>query len=208
MSLSRLLWTEYIRQVRRSAQARGHRDAQQRRCERLVLPNLVMVDRIARTVARKFAAWIPLEDFIQAGRLGLVEAARRYPGQAQGFERYAYRRVRGAMIDAHKRRAYREELHESIEGTLDRLGFLPASIATDLRPRPDELLEEAQRRERLIWLARRRLPEGELQVFLATMAGMDVAEIAVRSDRSVAWVRSKLGEVKKLLRAAVQGRAA
>jgi RNA polymerase sigma factor (sigma-70 family) len=209
------LWTEYIRQVRRAAQASGHRDAAQRRCERLVVANLAMVDRIARTVARKFASWIPMEDFVQAGRVGLVEAARRYPGPTDGFERYAYRRVRGAMIDAHKRRAYREELHESLDEILDAAKNAKSRDTAgrqqwlrDPRPLPLEDLAQRERRMTLFIAARRRLPDAELQVFMATMHGMDVPEIALKSGRSVAWVRAKLVEVRRVLRAAVEDRAA
>ncbi|HST79853.1 MAG TPA: hypothetical protein VLN58_15315, partial [Verrucomicrobiae bacterium] len=55
-----------------------------------------------------------------ARRLGLVEAAIRYDSSKGAFERFAFKRIRGAMIDNHKRGRYRDEAHEYLE-SLDSL---------------------------------------------------------------------------------------
>jgi len=60
---------------------------------------------------------IPFEDLIQSGYVGLIQAASNpHYDPAQGsFARFAYLRIRGAIIDANKRQAYREELHDSLD---------------------------------------------------------------------------------------------
>jgi RNA polymerase sigma factor (sigma-70 family) len=208
LNLRRALWTEYLRQVRSSAAERRWRAHRERRRETLIVEHLEMVDRIARRVVRCFSPKLDIQDFVQAGRVGLIEAADRYRPAEGPFEAFAYRRVRGAMIDAHKRRAYREELHDSVEGIQERLGFLPARMTTDPSPLPDELVADREVRLRVVEVARRRLPQVELEVFEATMAGRDLHQIAEQYGRSVTWARTKLAAARQVLAAALRDRAA
>jgi RNA polymerase sigma factor for flagellar operon FliA len=59
-----------------------------------------MVKRIARYMLSKLPASVQLDDLVQAGMIGLMEAYSRYE-EAQGiqFEAYATQRIRGAMLD-------------------------------------------------------------------------------------------------------------
>lgn len=91
-----------------------------------------MVERIARQVHRTMTH-VDIEDLRQSGFAGLLAAAQRYKPSAGEFSHFAYFRVRGAVIDAHKRSAYRNKTHESIESIL---GSPPASLASDNGPLP------------------------------------------------------------------------
>ncbi len=59
-----------------------------------------MVKRIARYMLSKLPASVQLDDLVQAGMIGLMEAYSRFE-ESQGiqFEAYATQRVRGAMLD-------------------------------------------------------------------------------------------------------------
>lgn len=63
-----------------------------------------LVRRIAHHLAARLPASVEVEDLIQAGMLGLIEAANNYQsGQGASFETYASIRIRGAMIDEIRR---------------------------------------------------------------------------------------------------------
>lgn len=59
-----------------------------------------LVRRLALQLMARLPASVELEDLVQAGMLGLIDAANRYQ-EAQGaqFETYASQRIRGAMLD-------------------------------------------------------------------------------------------------------------
>lgn len=66
----------------------------------LVAGNAYLVKRIAFHLAKKLPPSVQVEDLIQSGMIGLVEAAERYdPSRGASFETYAGIRIRGAMID-------------------------------------------------------------------------------------------------------------
>mgnify|MGYP002760850630 FL=1 len=59
-----------------------------------------LVRRIAHHVSMRLPQTVELEDVIQAGLIGLIEAARKFdPSHGASFETYAGIRIRGAMID-------------------------------------------------------------------------------------------------------------
>ena len=59
-----------------------------------------LVKRIAQHLKGRFPASVMLDDLVQAGLIGLIEAARNYNGsRGASFETYAGIRIRGAMID-------------------------------------------------------------------------------------------------------------
>lgn len=59
-----------------------------------------LVKRIAHHMLAKLPANVELDDLVQAGMIGLVDAIQRYE-ECQGtqFETYANQRIRGAMLD-------------------------------------------------------------------------------------------------------------
>jgi RNA polymerase sigma factor for flagellar operon FliA len=59
-----------------------------------------LVRRIALQLAPKLPASVELDDMVQAGLIGLMDAARRWkPTEGAQFETYASQRIRGAMLD-------------------------------------------------------------------------------------------------------------
>ncbi len=67
----------------------------------LVTRHAELVKRIAYHLAGRLPPSVEIDDLMQAGMLGLLEAASNYAaGRGASFETYAGIRIRGAMIDA------------------------------------------------------------------------------------------------------------
>jgi RNA polymerase sigma factor for flagellar operon FliA len=99
-----------------------------------VAAGLPFVESLARRVASSMPHSIELNDLVQDGMIGLIDAACRYD-EARGikFETFAERRVRGAMIDALRRDAWprgvrrqRRELEAAREELRRELGSEPS----------------------------------------------------------------------------------
>lgn len=70
----------------------------------LVNRHLDLVKRIAWHLAARLPASVDTDDLVQAGVIGLIEAARHYSGdRGASFETYAGIRIRGAMVDELRR---------------------------------------------------------------------------------------------------------
>ena len=66
----------------------------------LVEEQAPLVKKIALHLMARLPASVQLEDLMQAGMIGLLEAAQRYSsGKGATFETYAGIRIRGAMVD-------------------------------------------------------------------------------------------------------------
>jgi len=75
-------------------------EVQQGSANELVRTHTALVKRIAWHLKGRLPASVELGDLVQAGMIGLLEAARNYtPARAANFETYAGIRVRGAMLD-------------------------------------------------------------------------------------------------------------
>ncbi|UOA08769.1 RNA polymerase sigma factor FliA [Methylobacter sp. S3L5C] len=62
--------------------------------------HILLVKKLAHQLKAKLPANIDVDDLIQAGMLGLLDAMRRYENTHQAqFETYATLRIRGAMVD-------------------------------------------------------------------------------------------------------------
>jgi len=71
-----------------------------RETEAMVMRHAELVKRIAYHLAGRLPASVEVDDLIQAGMLGLLEAASNYSeGRGASFETYAGIRIRGAMLD-------------------------------------------------------------------------------------------------------------
>jgi RNA polymerase sigma factor for flagellar operon FliA len=69
--------------------------------DELVVRHAALVKRIAYHLAGRLPSSVDVDDLIQAGMIGLLEAATHYSGdRGASFETYAGIRIRGAMIDA------------------------------------------------------------------------------------------------------------
>lgn len=70
----------------------------------LVVRHAPLVKRIAYHLAGRLPPNVQLDDLIQAGMIGLLEAARQYDAtQGASFQTYAAIRIRGAMLDEIRR---------------------------------------------------------------------------------------------------------
>lgn len=68
--------------------------------EQIVERNIPLVKRIAHHVLARMPSSVQVDDLIQAGLIGLLEAARNYDvSKGASFETYAGIRIRGSMID-------------------------------------------------------------------------------------------------------------
>jgi RNA polymerase sigma factor for flagellar operon FliA len=111
-----------------------------------IAAGLPFVESLARRVAASMPHSIELNDLVQDGMLGLIDAACRFD-EARGikFETFAERRVRGAMIDALRRDAWprgvrrqRRELEAAREELRRELGAEPSLADLAARVGSDE----------------------------------------------------------------------
>lgn len=124
-----------------------------------------LVRRIAHHLAARLPSSVEVDDLIQSGMLGLLEAAQNFrSGQGATFETYASIRIRGAMIDEVRRgdwvprsvhRSYRDAI-AATRAVEQRLGRPAGSseIAREMGISLDEYrkLQENAARGRLVSL--------------------------------------------------------
>lgn len=67
----------------------------------LIEKHLPLVNHVVLQVAVRFPKYVDRQELARAGALGLVEAARRYDStRGVPFDRFAARRIRGAILDS------------------------------------------------------------------------------------------------------------
>lgn len=72
--------------------------------QQLIREHAPLVRRIALHLAARLPASVEVDDLIQSGLIGLLDAARHYQGErGASFETYAGIRIRGAMLDELRR---------------------------------------------------------------------------------------------------------
>lgn len=78
--------------------------ARRRTYAELVERHAPLVKRIARHLSARMPASVQLDDLVQAGMIGLLEAARKFDvDKGAGFETFSGIRIRGAMLDEIRR---------------------------------------------------------------------------------------------------------
>lgn len=95
--------------------------------EALILQHLPLVRQTLGRIAARLPQHVSREDLLEAGTVGLVDAARRFdPGRNVRFSTYAITRIRGAILDALREedwlpRSLRGEVHrvERVRATLE-----------------------------------------------------------------------------------------
>jgi len=109
-------------------------DEVQNNSEALVMAHLGMVKRVALHLKVRLPPFMELDELIQVGMIGLLEAARAYnPGRGIDFENFAHSRVRGAMLDEVRRLsflprsavAFNKEHNETLHALSAELGRAP-----------------------------------------------------------------------------------
>jgi len=105
--------------------------------DQFVMKQLPLVKAIAAGIRRNLPVHVDLDDLVQAGALGLLDAARKYDtGKKVLFETYAKYRIRGAILDslrgadwASRGLRKRQKEMEAITRTLAaELGRMPTEI--------------------------------------------------------------------------------
>lgn len=82
----------------------AYSNVQSRNHDDLVTTHAGLVKRIAYHLMNRLPPSVQVEDLIQAGMIGLIEAGRNYDaGQGASFETYAGIRIRGSMLDEIRR---------------------------------------------------------------------------------------------------------
>lgn len=72
--------------------------------DELVTAHAELVKRIAHHLAARLPAGVEIDDLVQAGMIGLLEASRNFDAsKGASFETYAGIRIRGAMLDEVRR---------------------------------------------------------------------------------------------------------
>ncbi len=86
------------------AAAAQYREVQRASANDCIARHSDLVRRIAHHLAARLPASVEIDDLIQAGMMGLIEASRSYDAeQGASFETYASIRIRGSMIDEIRR---------------------------------------------------------------------------------------------------------
>lgn len=120
--------------------------------EQLVVQYAPLVKRIAYHLMAKLPASVQVEDIIQNGMLGLLDAINRYEeGLGAQFETYAVQRIRGAMLDGLREndwlpRSLRRDMRRieaAIHSLEQQFGRQPSE--TELAAALDMPIEEYQR---------------------------------------------------------------
>ena len=95
-----------------------------------------LVRRMAHHLAAKLPASVEIDDIIQAGMIGLMDAATRFE-EAQGFqfETFASQRIRGAMLDELRQNDW---LPRSMRKTLRRIESAITKLEQTLGRAPTE----------------------------------------------------------------------
>ena len=100
----------------------------------LVLASQGMVRRVALHLKTRIPPVIEVDELIQVGMMGLLEATQTYdPSKGIDFDNFAHARVRGAMIDEVRRLsalprsavAFNRQVSEATQALANRLGRRP-----------------------------------------------------------------------------------
>jgi len=77
------------------------------RHESLIMAHMPMVKRVAVHLKARIPPFMELDELVQVGMVGLIEAARSFdPTKGYEFEHYALSRVRGAILDEVRRQSF------------------------------------------------------------------------------------------------------
>ena len=119
--------------------------------DQLILEYYPMVRQVAFRMARRFPQCVDVDDLVNIGILGLIDAVDRYqPDRAPSFSAYARIRVQGAIVDEMRKNDWvprsvrdRSALIQRTKQTLEKkLGRTPTSaeVAKDLGVDRERLL--------------------------------------------------------------------
>ena len=104
--------------------------------EEVVLDYAPLVKHIANRLAARLPANLQVDDLVQAGMIGLLDAIEKYdPGREAQFRTYAEFRIKGAMLDDLRAGDW---IPRSVRSNADRLQHANVALMAELGRRPDE----------------------------------------------------------------------
>ena len=188
--------------------------------EKLVLDHLALVERLAKHVAKSLPAWVEMDELVAAGNMGLCEAASKYrPELGISFQHFAFKIIRGRIVDGYRGRNYPRLTQQIVEEWLNPgIGNRPPEAAAgqtakgrnnippqliDPSPNPEEQLLQEEADFLLILdveLAQRRLTAVERKAVAANVKGTSMREIGQRRNRSAAWAHYTIHGAREKLR--------
>ena len=94
-----------------------------------------LVKRIAHHMMARMPASVQVEDLIQAGMIGLLEAAQKYDGsKGASFETYAGIRIRGSIVDEMRRGDWApRSVHRNSRRVSEAINQVEARTGSDAR---------------------------------------------------------------------------
>jgi len=103
--------------------------------EELVKQHASLVHRIAYHLSARLPASVMIDDLIQAGMLGLLDASTLYdPSQGASFETYATIRIRGSMLDELRRNDWApKSVHRKERELMQAIHRIEAETGRDAR---------------------------------------------------------------------------
>ncbi len=117
----------------------------------LMRPYLYLVKRALSHLRSQISVTMAREDLEQIGLLGLLEALRRYGEPDEHFEGFAFKRIRGAMLDELRRQDWRPRqlrqqanaFNQVVRRQTNLLGRQPTEkeLAELLKTTPEEIRE-------------------------------------------------------------------
>src|SRR5690554_2189698 len=101
----------------------------------LVEQHAPLVKRIAHHLLMRMPASVQLDDLVQSGMIGLLEAARKYDvSKGASFETYAGIRIRGAMLDEVRKGDWApRSVHRKSRQVAEAVKAVEARTGTDAR---------------------------------------------------------------------------
>lgn len=160
-----------------------------------VEPHLPLVAAIARAMGRRLPPTVEVDDLINDGVLGLMEALQRYnPQRRVVFATYAGHRIRGAILDGLRRRdplprAYRRLQNGEPSRRIQFLTLDEAMMVPDGEERDPEAAAVETDLRRQVWMGLASLPPRDRQVLVLRMVrGLPLREVAVHLSISITRV--------------------
>lgn len=148
-----------------------------------VKPQFVrLIDRSARSIARKLLHRFDLDDLRSEGYRGLIRAAERYqPSRNVPFEKYASMRIAGAIRDycgLHGGKLNRKQWHEANHLQLDEEAA--AAVIVDPGERPDEAAERSRKAASVVAAMQELDPQERAVIHLVYVRGDTVENVSRR----------------------------
>lgn len=110
--------------------------AEPSKAEQLIEQYSNLVHRIAYHLTARLPASVVVDDLIQVGMIGLLDASQHYdPSQGAAFETYATIRIRGAMLDELRRNDWApKSIHRKARDMLECIKRIEGRTGREARP--------------------------------------------------------------------------